>query len=79
MAVITRPAAPETQADIDRLVKHGVRDIRTAAEFLACGRSEVWALIRTGAIWSFRRGGKRLVPLVELRRYLGAVAMESIT
>lgn len=74
--VITNPARPKTQREIERLVRHGVRDIKASAEFLGRCRSEVWKLVTRKELWSFRRGGKRLIPVVELRRLLAVEAME---
>ena len=83
MAVLTVPANPETPADIERLIRGGVRDIRGAAMFLGRSRSEVWALVTSGAVWSYRlvkegnTRGKRMIPLRELRRIVAAEAVDA--
>lgn len=75
---MTAPANPETQADIERLVKSGVRDVRHAALRLGVSPRRMRTLISSGAVWSFRIGGKRVVPVVELRRYAASHAMEAL-
>ena len=69
---------PETQAEVDALVKHGVRDIRGAAAFLGTSKRTVQLMIQRRAVWSFMDGSKRKIPLAELRRYLGVVAMRAV-
>lgn len=66
---------PNTQAEIDALVKHGVRDIRGAAAFLGTSKRTVQLMLQRREVWSFIDGGRRKIPVAELRRYLGVVAM----
>ncbi len=78
MAVLSVPAAPRTQADIERLVRAGVRDAKHAAVFLGVSVPQVRRIITSGEVWSFRQGGKRVIPVVELRRYLAASVREAM-
>lgn len=70
---------PRTKEDVVKIVRHGCRDINGAAEFAGLSRSEVWAMVQRREVWSFKRGRRRLIPVVELRRYLAAVAMEEVS
>jgi len=82
--VITAPASPHTKADRDRLVYDGLRDIAGAAFFLGRSESAVRRLVTSGALWSYtaveegRSRGKRLIPLVELRRYASAEMEDAV-
>lgn len=70
-------SAPSSRADMARLMKAGVRDLRGAAKFLGKSRRYVQRLIQSRALWSTMEGGKRVVPIVELRRYLVDAACEA--
>lgn len=82
--MLTVPASPQTQADIERLVRGGVRDIRGAALFLGRSRSAVWRIVSSRAVWSYKlveegnTRGKRMIPVSELRRYAAVEAMEAL-
>lgn len=78
MPVVTAPARPRTQAAITRLVRDGVQDIAHAAVFLGVCRRRVEYMVSSGEVWSFLHHGKRVIPVVELRRVLAASAAESI-
>lgn len=77
MPVITAPARPRNRADIKRLVKAGVRDVAGAARFLGRSPRVVLRLLEVGELWSYKSGGKRAIPVVELRRWLEADAMDA--
>lgn len=76
--MMTAPAAPQTQAEVEKLMVAGVRDIKGAMKFLGRSRTLTWGIVSRGEVWSFKSGGKRLIPVVELRRYLAAEAMEDL-
>ncbi|HXD87038.1 MAG TPA: helix-turn-helix domain-containing protein [Urbifossiella sp.] len=61
--------------ELKRLGKAGWRSPRGASEWLGIPRSEVYGLLTSGAIWSYKRGKRRMVPVVELRRYATNQAM----
>ncbi|MFO0806242.1 MAG: helix-turn-helix domain-containing protein [Gemmataceae bacterium] len=76
MAVCPSQHAPQTPADFERITLAGVRTIERAAIYMGKTITDVRRLVRTGAIWSYRRGKRRVVPVAEMRRYLAREAME---
>lgn len=69
---------PETEAEVKAICRAGARNVKGAAVWLGISRSEVSLMVSRGEVWSFKRGRRRLIPVVELRRYLAAVAMEEV-
>ena len=76
MTVCPSQHAPQTSADFERITAAGCRTVEAAAHYMGKTVTDVRKLVRTGAIWSYRRGKRRVVPVVEMRRYLAREAME---
>lgn len=66
--------APSTESL--RICRRGVRNIHAAAEFIGGSESLVWELIKDRTVSSFRRGKHRVVPVVDLVRYLAGIRDE---
>ncbi len=73
---ITNPARPRTRADLRKLVRAGVRDTEGAARFMGRSVREVMRILARGELWTFKSHGKRLIPVVEMRRWLEADAAD---
>lgn len=76
MAVCPCQHAPRTREEFERIVSAGVRTMQAAAHYMGKSVTDIRRLTGTGAIWSYKRGKRRVVPVVEMRRYLAMEAME---
>ena len=81
MAAHAKPKLPPIGPSREslRIVRKGVRSIRGAAEFIGKSISFVKELIRDGVLSSFLVGRNRVVPLIDLQRYLAEQLEQSVT
>lgn len=68
----TRPTSEPTPADL-RLLATGALTVKRAVAFSGIGRSELFELMRDGALPWFRRGTHRMLPRKPLVAYLAAL------
>lgn len=57
-----------------KLLRRGALTVRRAVQFSGIGRTELFALMRDGALPWFKRGQNRLIPRAALVEYLAALA-----
>jgi excisionase family DNA binding protein len=73
MTTATLPAADYPWPDQPADTLRPLNEVPEVAQYLRCGRTHVFALIRSGALGSVKVGRKRLIPATAVHAYLASL------